>query len=594
MHVLIGSEKATLSDALIAGVGGEATVYRSGDRAVKIFHDPSQVDAKMEKVSAFPALPPEVIAPTAIVRDAKSKRPIGYAMPFVPKAHPLGELMKRSFREGVVPASEVVRLFAEIHRVTRALHASRVIVGDLNDGNLLFSKTRPYFIDVDSMQVGGHPCTVAHERYLDPALYGRDLSKGPAFTAATDWYAYDVLLFSALLYLHPYGGVHPALPTMLRRAEARSSVFDPKVKYPKGAVHYRVLSDALCQHFVEVFERGRRGAFPEALLEERWTVCRCGLEHARPVCPGCASMNPSVIVSEAVRGSVRAIRIFQTEGRILAAAMQPSLTYVYEEGGAVRREDGSKVMEERPAAGMRFVPAGATTWIGYEGQLVAVERERIAGRATTATFGGTSSFDAMPGRLFDVEDGWLVMRGGEGPARIGKVIDGQTFVRAGHGLGFGFYRVGRTAIAFVFQPGRPGFSDVDLGPIDGRLVDVDAVFDAKHAAVSLLLERDGKRYGALYLIEAGGRVVGRRIGPADGDRILSSARGRCVVGGRIVAATEEGLVALDVDPATRTIVERTVFSDTEPFVSGGADLLPGPDGSIYVVTTKEIMQLVMS
>jgi hypothetical protein len=51
------------------------------------------------------------------------------------------------------------------------------------------------------------------------------------------------------------------------------------------------------------------------------------------------------------------------------------------------------------------------------------------------------------------------------------------------------------------------------------------------------------------------------------------------------------LLALGVDPATGQIHEKTLYTDTEPFVEAGATILPGPGGSVYVVTNQEITQL---
>lgn len=595
MRVLMRGQRVLLKDDAILGVGGEATVYAHDGLALKIFHDRGRaaLDAKLEKLASFPRdLPPEVVAPIDLVADEKTGTPVGYTMPAVDGVAEIAHLARKSFRHGVYSTTDVCRLFGRIHRVLRRLHDKRVIAGDLNDGNILFSDTTPWFIDVDSMQLPGHPCTVGHERFLDPDLFGVDLTGRCAFTPGSDWYAFAVLLFSSLLYVHPYGGVHSKYPTMLRRAEARVSVLDPKVKYPKAALHYRVLPDELLHRFTQIFEQGARGAFPEHLLDQRWTQCRCGLEHARPVCPDCASK--SALARQALvrhRGRCRAVQIFRTRGRILAASMQPGLAYVYEEGGVVRREDGSRVMMQRPEPGMRFALAGPKTWVARGDELVAVEREEIVDRAPTSRFGPEPSFDAGPGCALIVHDGWLVDHATG--IRIGTVLDGQTFVRVGHHLGFGFYRAGRTMVSFLFRPGHPGMIDADIPPVDGRLLLAGAVFDDHHALVSLLLDRDGQRFGALYLVRDDGKLIGRREGSAS-DPVLAGTAGRAVLEGRVLVAMEQGLTALAVDAFTGAIVEQTVFCDTEPFVSDGAELLPGPEGSVYVVTTDQITQLVSS
>jgi hypothetical protein len=531
MRVLIGFETASLGEVL--GVGGEATVYRHGDRAVKVFHDTSMLDAKVRKLGAFPrGLPPEVVAPEELALDAKTHRPVGYVMPAVRGARVVGELMRKSFRAGAVPSSEVCALFARIHDVLSLLHSRRVIAGDLNDGNLLFAGRRPWFIDVDSMQLPGHPCTVAHERYLDPELYGVDLSARCCFTEETDWYAFSVLLFTALLFVHPYGGVHPDHPTLLRRAQNRVSVLDPRVKYPKSAEDWRTLPDGLLDEFRSIFDRGERRVFPRALLDLPW---------------GVRSAVRATAQATRVNRTCRAIRIFHTSGRILAAAMTPSLAYVYEEAGVARREDGSTVSAKSAVA--RFTAE----------------------------------------RFFE-RDGWLW----EADRRTGRVLEGQTFLRAGRSLGFGFYRAGLALFSFLVRPGSAGLINVELPPIAGRLISADAVFDDRHALVSFLFDRGGVRCGAMYLVREDGAVIGHLEGAIESERVLASTSGRAVQGGLILAATEEGLVLLAPDPSTGRITARKIFTDTEPFVEEGAQILPGPNGSVYVVTTDEIKQLVLS
>ena len=106
------------------------------------------------------------------------------------------------------------------------------LVGDFNEGNVLFRGATPFLIDADSMQFDGLPCCVGHEKFLDPRLYGVDLTRAPRFDPGTDWYAWSVLLFSSLLYVHPFGGIHKKFATPLRRAEARYSVLRPDVTYP--------------------------------------------------------------------------------------------------------------------------------------------------------------------------------------------------------------------------------------------------------------------------------------------------------------------------------------------------------------------------
>jgi len=582
MNVFLGGTRIRLSDADLLGEGGEARVYRYGDQAIKLFHAPSQL--KAEKLAKFPrGLPAEVVAPRGTVHDERGAV-IGYAMPAVLGHEELARLSSRKWREGAVSNARVLDLFGAAAAVLQRLHAAGVVVGDLNDGNVLFDRGLA-FIDSDSMQFSGLPCIVGHEKTLDPSLYGVDLTAAPRFTPGTDWYAWNVLLFSSLLYVHPFGGVHPKLPTLLRRAQARHSVLKPDVAFPKSAVHWRVLPDDVLQHFSRVFDGGERGV-PGALRMD-WTKCSCGLEHARAACPDCRTRGPAA-ARQALRnhGRCRALSLFTTTGRVLEAALHGGLRYVYEENGVVRREDGSLVLDGPAPAGTRFAISGASTWIAdRRGRLTRMCGGRVAERAQTGLRG---TAPVLTDR-YRLEQEWIVdhLTG----ARVGQILEGQTGLWSGSRLGLGFYRAGDVTHVFLLHAGKAGLVPArhipgGRGPVvelRGRLVEASCVFDDGHALLSAVTEHDGKESHELWLFNAAGQRL------ATG---AARARHHALLGGRVVCATDAGLLSLRADSGV--LVEGTLFTDTEPFVGAGDELLPQPDGSLIVVGPKEIVQLSLS
>jgi hypothetical protein len=601
MRVLIDGQAVTLTDRDQVGVGGEATVYRWRDRAAKIYHPlPQGADAaavatlqrKLDKIRTFPArMPAEVVAPQSLVLDANGKDCLGFVMPLVVAGEDIRRLSQRTWREGVVSNEQVVRIFTRLHRTLTALHAQGIVVGDLNDGNVLITDDQPWVIDADSMQIAGYGCPVAHESFLDPRLYGVDLTAGARFTPDTDWYAFAVLLFRSLLYVHPYGGVHPSLPTQLRRAEARHSVMRDDVQYPKVADSWRNLSDELIDWFAGVFDQDRRGTFPETLLDLVWTTCACGTVHARKACPQCAVVRPMDRPATEVRGRCHATVIFRTSGRLLASTVQGSLKYVYEENGLVRRENGSLVMTQARQPGMRFAIAGGSTWIGLREHVVQIENETALTRTTCAKFNGEAVFTANSRHAYRLSGDWIV--DAVAGNHIGQAVDGQTWFRMGEGFGCGFYRTGRMTVFFVVDPRHPGLKQVTLPHIDGKLLDAQATFDGDRVLLELSVERDGRRWHRLAIIRADGTVLATLDGAPEDKRALATIGGKAMVGGCLLCPTDDGLLSLAVDPVTGTMTEGNLFLDTEPFVTEGATLLPGPGGSVYVVTIQAITQLTL-
>ena len=520
--VLVGKKRVRLDDRDLLGVGGEGRVFRAGDQAFKIFF--AMTDARRSKLAAFPrGLPPRVVGPLDVCTDGNGIV-VGYAMRALEGAVDLHRVGQRKWRDtSGMGAADVVAVFGELASTVAELHARGVVVGDLNDGNVVLTPPtpkepwQPYFIDADSMQFAGFPCTVAHERFLDPRLYGVDLEHTSALSRESDFYALAVMLFTSLLFVHPYGGAHASYPTLLRRAEARHSILRGDVKLPNAALRPDVLPDDALAWFTRVFDRDAREPLPRALLDARFTRCHCGVEHARRVCPACA-----VAVALPAPSPVR------THGRIRVTTMTR-------------------------AEGARFIAPAA-------------DHER----------------------LVHLEGDWLVRANG---TRIGQILENQTHVSVGSHLGFAFYRAGLVTMSFLFDTERGPLRQLDLPHIDGRLVDWSATFDSGHVLLCTATEKAGRVIHSAHLVDAKGEILASESGPAGSSAILHGVFGKCVASGAILVPTDDGLVLVRADRASRTFVPIRAFPETRDIVPPDADLLVGPGGSVYVVTHDEIVHL---
>ncbi|MFT3709484.1 MAG: hypothetical protein QM817_17765 [Archangium sp.] len=582
MDLYLSGKKVRVTDADLLGEGGEARVYKHGASALKIFHTPD--DQKLQKLAQFPrGLPAAVKAPDELVFDRLGK-PIGYRMPLVPGAVDFGRLANRKWRTGVISNAALSSVFSELHAIVRELHAAKVIVGDFNDGNVLLDRVHPVLIDADSMQFGGFPCPVGHERFLDPKLYGVDLSKTPKFDEGSDWYAWSVLFFQSLLSVHPFGGTHTRLPTLLRRAEARHSVLQSDVLIPRLAVAPKVLPDDLLHWFHAVFEKDARQEFPLGLLQLTWTKCACGVEHARAVCPECRTLGP-LVTRPMIRskGRCTARTAFETSGRILASAMQGGLRYLAEENGVLRREDGTVISTQLSGSHLRVELAGPITWLADgDGHLEKWNGDRLVERTQTATRQGWPVLATSSSHAWRQSQEWIIEH--ESGARVGQVLEGQTWLWSGDRLGLGFYRAGGLTVPFLLRVGRAGLKQLDGITWKGRVIDASCAFDAKHALLTVVVDDGGRDVVHRWLISEDGKILGH-----SGD----SARGYgAVLGGRVVIATDAGLVAMKCDSGV--LIEAMQFPDTQPFVSAGDELLPNTDGSLFVVGARDITQLTLT
>lgn len=594
MRVNIGTDTVTLRVDDLLGHGGEACVYRAGDRAVKIYHERNAraLKPRLDKLRSFPTdLPTQVIRPESFVTTPKGKV-IGYTMRLLEGAEDFSRLGRRPYRDGVISNAEVIRMFRKVHALLIDLHDRDIVVGDLNDANLMFTPDHQvWLIDTDSMQLGGHACPVAHERFLDPRLFGADLAATPCFTPESDWYAFSVMLFNSLLYLHPFGGVHPKLTTLTRRAAAGHSVLRGDVRLPRISESANILPGALRTWFARVFDQGLRDIFPARLLDATWHRCQCGVEHARAACPHCAAagvLSPPPPIER--RGRCRLAPIRHTTGRILTATIQGSLRYLYVEDGVIRRENGTAVMEQQLLPGMRFGIAGRSSFVGRGDRVVEIRDGKLRARYNTGTFAHTPAFATHALGAVITRGPWLMRADG---VRLGSVLEGQTWLALGEELGYGFYRAGGLTVQFLFDPMRPGITQLELPHMNGRLLDIDVVFDERHALINYTTEIDGRAETALHLVRKGGDVRASIVGHPDSSPLLAEVGGKAVLGGQVVAATDAGLMRVEVESDLGVLVPGQVFVDTEDSITAGTPILPGPGGSIYTLAPRRITQIII-
>ena len=575
-EVQLGGRRLRLAPSALVGTGGEADVYDIGSGlALKLYKGPDHPDyrglpdeqsaarerlaTRGEKLRGFPrALPPRVVAPLEVALDRKGQA-AGYLMKLVRDAEPLNRWAEPAFRRAIPPAA-VIPLFTDLLATVARVHEAGAVIGDFNDLNVLAAGGLAYLIDADSFQFGPHPCLAYTERFVDPLCCSPVELKPVAYhSSASDWYAYDVLLFQSLLFVHPYGGVLPGRGRPCDRALGRVTIFDPRVKVPKAALPWKVLPDELLQRFHDTFVSDRRGPFPRPLLDDlRWTRCPgCGLTHARAACPTCAGPGrPGRNRVVTVRGAVTATRLAETEGEVVAVSPDGWLIY---EGGEFLREDGGVALRGPLRPGTRYFLHG---------------RETVAvGKDEAVAFAG--------GRSYWERDGALWREGAHGDERFGEVLAGQTRLWAGPEFGLGFYRAGGVTVAFLFDAHRRGLADgVQLPPMRGRLLDADCFFGSDRAWLALELESGGKLTRRLVLVGKDGGVKASADSPA----WLEGLHGATASGPYLFVPTDRGIVRVD---DTLSTVE---YAETEPFVDGSSRLAAAA-GGLRVANRREVLKL---
>lgn len=633
MDVYVSGRRVRIDPAASIGKGGEADVFDIGNRTVlKLYKTPDHPDyaglpeeqiaardrlsAAQDKLRAMPRdLPDGVVGPVDLATDRGGKKVVGFTMRHVEGAEVLLRYAEPAARRGGLSVAHAISALRELHRTVAALHARGVVIGDFNDLNVLVRDGRALLIDADSFQFGAFLCRVYTERFVDPAICDASLSHPRPvrpFTPESDWYAFAVMLTASLLCVGPHGGVfRPADPAarvpQAARPLRRITVFHPEVVYPKPAVPLGMLPDDLLGELERVFVHDARGVFPRHLFEDlRFTRCAgCGAEHARAVCPGCVlTARAAVKQTTVVRGSVTATRVFATRGVILFATVQEgALLWVAHEGERYLREDGAEAFAGGLDPLLSFAVQGRTTIVGRGAEAVALTPGRAPERLAVDVFQGRSVLGANARRRYFARGGRLC-RGGTGNGagasvaarlaneteeRIGDVLAGQTRLWIGDRFGLGFYRAGTLSVAFVFDAERGGlFDTVRLPFLPGEITDADCVFDHETAFVSIAARHRGRAIHQCIAVARDGAVLAAAEGPGDDGSWLGAVRGKCAVGGVLLAPSDGGVARVEVRDGA--LVETRAFPDTEPFVDSSTRLFAG-QGGLFAVSDNEIHTL---
>jgi hypothetical protein len=603
------------------GIGGEATVYPVGPWAFKIYHPPNhpnyynkkneQEMARLRlktipaKLASFPHLPGRVVQPQFMVYDKKGQI-IGYMMRLLENVEPLYRYSEISFRESGALSAHVNEIFKDLHPTVKDIHLTARI-GDFNDLNVLVRANTKAFeafiIDADSFDYGPYHGRMYTPRFLDPLLGDPNLAAislgSTPYNEDSDWYAFTVMLLQCLLLTDPYNGVYRPKNAVdrvehLERWKRRVTIFHPEVNVPKKSISYKVLPDDLLHYFYEVFQKDRRGEFPVKLLNDsNWVICAsCGTEHAKSYCPTCSVPKPvekkEVVI---VRGSVIATEVFSTKGVILFAASQDGLLrFLYHDDGEFKREDHTRIMKGNLDPLMRYRICGDRTLLGKNSTLITLTKDGKSDRIGVDQFGSLPIFDATEDTRCWLENGQLYCDGPLGPKYIGDVITGQTLLWASKKLGFGFSRAGELNFFFTFHVGHKGIKEIKIPPIQGHLKDSTCFFGDDHFWFFTSCKEGNQSINRCIAYNTKTDQMWTAETQEDDNSWLGQIRGKCAVGNYLLAATDSGLVRLELSGGSINV--KTTYPDTEPFIKSSSHLFPGTQG-IYVVNGKRIRILRM-
>lgn len=214
------SQPVKLGDEV--GRGGEGSVFEvdgNPSLVVKVYHKtplPDELVAKLRAMSAIWTPDLEKIAawPRTVLFDPVHHKPVGLLMSKMEGAKQLHELYGTTNRRRHFPDAGWHHLVLAARNAAAAfntLHSVGIVVGDVNQGNLLVdSKMCVRMIDCDSFQITHegktYSCPVGSPHFTPPELQGQRL-RDVVRTMDHDRFGLAALIFHLLFVgRHPYAG----------------------------------------------------------------------------------------------------------------------------------------------------------------------------------------------------------------------------------------------------------------------------------------------------------------------------------------------------------------------------------------------------
>jgi len=557
------------------GSGGEAIIVKYNKLAFKIYHDPTIQRAKKlaDFIKSNFQLPSNVMAPIDLLYDAHN-RVVGFAMNIASGCKDVKNLLDVNFRsQQQINTSDVIQCFAQSKSILDTLHNIGLIVGDFNDLNELFDASLvPYFIDVDSFQFGKYPCVVGTEEYIDPMLYGIDLTKKPTFTKETDWYSFNVMLFRALLFVHPYAGVHRQYKSLFTRASNAIWIFDSNVIRPKVAIHPETLDDDLLHHFSNIFCKKQRLDLSVQKLQDissTFIKCnKCGVyfSNTRQKCPQCQKVIPQPVIDlsniinkkQIGKETCSICNLFETTGAILFLKIidNEKLIIVYYEDNVTHCKyiSSTFVCECKIWDGLSktakfdfFEPYCLVIHVDNHLMLFNISTNALVPITSTFTteYSGEAVFSSSRNHLYRLTSNAVLSgelsNGHFIEHEVVSALEDQTWIAVSQNdLGFGFYRTFNKYLFFVFsKKGR--YELTALPELKGQLID----FDVKMSVNTILLLRknlnNGRTYSHWHIINDEGTILETKSEESISSDLLKNIYGKAFAGSIIIHPTDAGV-----------------------------------------------------
>ena len=244
------SDGRSITLARQIGAGGEAKIFAlhsEPDLCAKIYHQlPSAaMQDKLKAMLSCGVAHSHIAWPVDLIIDS-AQHICGFLMPRLKgDLCQLYHVHQPNIRQQHVNFARFhhFQIAANIARAINHLHQHHIVVGDLNDANVLVDANTGIvaLVDTDSFQLslqGRHfLCDVARPEYLATELQNQDLSQ-TLRTPHHDTFCFAVMTFYLLTGFHPFVGSQPGMPMNLAERIAQELYcYNPRCCVPHSVNH---------------------------------------------------------------------------------------------------------------------------------------------------------------------------------------------------------------------------------------------------------------------------------------------------------------------------------------------------------------------
>jgi hypothetical protein len=415
-----------------------------------------------------------------------------------------------------------------------------------------------------------------------------------------------------LLLAHPYGGTHPTLKHLAARAQARVTVLDSGVKYPRTALNPKLLSDDLLHLFHRIFAEGWRGNFPKQVLRDYaglLTECRsCGQWYPcnRISCPACSATAAFVMPEMVTVAGLRCEEFLKVDGALVYYRLLGDTFYcIALEGGNTVLYSAGLGMKPRRRVLFSAIP-GAQYAIGQDFLVVCPlpsspdlllldlsgDTPKGVAKLTTDLYGGNrAAFGCSSRYLYRIAGGMLM----QGELKWGQilerpvcaVLENQTWFEVasatspGRETLLGCTRVFNRYDYFAISRGQR--FDLEVQPLlqGESLLEQRAFFSGDELLLVRRARLNGEEWLRFETFEAGGKKQWQRYCRASDLQGLQNLGGLVYSRGVALIPTDAGIVKADLATG-----QNQTLSATQPYAGDGDGLEPFGRGLLAINQNK--------